>query len=96
MQRLAMMTAVAVGLVCPVIASAQTNNRSDLAYCNVLSDTYVKYVGHDETSPRLVLRSGNATGYVAVAQCRQGNAAVSIPVLERELTNAKFTLPPRG
>ena len=97
MQRLAMMMIAAVGTASPAIASAQPANRSDLAYCNALSDTYVKYIGHDESSPRAAVRSsqGNATGYVAVAECRQGNASASIPVLERALTNAKFTLPAR-
>jgi hypothetical protein len=96
--RTVMMIIAAVGVALPVMASAQTNNRSDLAYCNALSDSYVKYIGRDETSPRLVIRAnqGNATGYVAVAQCRQGNATASIPVLEKELTNAKVALPARG
>jgi hypothetical protein len=30
-----------------------------------------------------------------MAQCAAGNTAVGIPVLERLLTDAKFTLPPR-
>jgi hypothetical protein len=98
MQRLGIMIAVAVGLALPVAASAQSGNRSDLAYCSALSDTYVRYIGRDETSPVRMGWGGrdNAEGYVAVAQCRQGNAAASIPVLERKLTNAKFTLPARG
>jgi adenosine/AMP kinase len=83
--RSAMMIVAAVGIALPVMASAHTDKRLDLAYCNALSDTYVRYIGRDETSPRLVIRAnqGNATGYVAVAQYRQGNAAASIPVLER-------------
>jgi hypothetical protein len=61
-----------------------------------LSDTYVRYVGHDEQYGRHALTRGPLEGQVAVAQCRQGNAAVAIPVLERELRGQKITLPPRG
>ncbi len=98
MQRLAIILTVAVGLVPPLAVSAQTASRSDLAYCNALADTYVRYIGHDETSSRRVIGSGggDAEGYVAVAQCRQGNVAAAIPTLEKKLTNAKFTLPDRG
>jgi len=39
---------------------------------------------------------GDTEGYVAVAKCRQGDAAAAIPTLERKLTNARFTLPARG
>jgi hypothetical protein len=96
MQRLATMIAVAAGLVLPVAASAQPASRSDVAYCTALADTWVRYVGHDETSPRLARRAGDAEGYVAVAKCRQGDAAAAIPTLEKKLTDAKFTLPARG
>jgi hypothetical protein len=79
-------------------ASAQPASRSDLAYCSALSDTYVRYIGRDETSPRRIIRAnqGDAEGYAAVAKCRQGDAAASIPVLEKKLTDAKFTLPSHG
>jgi hypothetical protein len=89
---------VSAAVALPVAASAQPANRSDLAYCSALSDTYVRYIGRDETSPRRIIRQnqGDAEGYVAVAKCRQGDAAASIPVLEKKLTDAKFTLPARG
>jgi hypothetical protein len=98
MQRLGTMLFVAAGLALPVAASAQPASRSDLAYCSALSDTYVRYIGRDETSPRRLIRlnQGDAEGYVAVAKCRQGDAAAAIPTLEKKLTNAKFTLPARG
>ena len=89
---------VAAALALPVAASAQPAGRSDLAYCAALSDIYVRYIGHDETSPGRIIQSnrGDAEAYVAMAKCRQGDAAASIPVLERKLTAAKFTLPARG
>ena len=33
---------------------------------------------------------------VAIAQCQSGNTAAGIPVLEKTLTNARFTLPRRN
>ncbi len=97
MQRLAAMLAAAVGLGLPVAALAQTASRSDLAYCTALSDIYARYIGHDEnyTSHGLVPR-GDAEAYVSIAKCREGETAPANPGLERKLTDAKFTLPPRG
>jgi hypothetical protein len=98
MYRSTAMIVVAAGFALPVVASAQPATSSDLAYCAALSDTYVRYIGHDETSSGRALRAnrGDAEAYVAVAKCRQGDTAAAIPVLERKLTNARFTLPPRG
>ncbi len=71
--------------------------RTDQDYCMALSETYVRYVGHDEDNAhRLGYRRGSLDGQVAVAQCRQGNAAAAIPVLEKKLIDQKFTLPARG
>ena len=80
----------------PLAAQAQTptSSAADLSYCAKLSDIYQRYLGpeksgHFDTTP-------NVVGGEAVAKCQQGDAAASIPVLERLLTNAGFTLPPRG
>ena len=35
-------------------------------------------------------------GGVALAKCKAGDPAAAIPILERKLTDAGFTLPPRG
>ena len=81
----------------PAAAFAQSPARSDVAYCNALSETYVRYIGHDEdTSHHLMYLRGSLDAQVAVAQCKQGNTAAAIPVLEKELRNQKFTLPARG
>ena len=88
--------AIAVlALMAPVAAMAAPFDTSDAAYCQALVDRYVRYVGHDAASPRLLRDQGTIDGQVAISQCR-GNAAAAIPVLERELTNAKVSLPRRG
>jgi hypothetical protein len=80
----------------PLAAQAQTPTASaaDLSYCAKLSDLYQRYLGpessgHMDTTPGVV-------GGEAVAKCQQGDAAASIPVLERLLTNGGFTLPRHG
>ena len=91
------LTTLAAVLALPVAASAQTGSRSDLAYCLALSETYVRYLGQDERGAyRAPMLSGTLDGQVAVAKCRQGDAAAAIPVLERLLTDNRFTLPERG
>jgi hypothetical protein len=81
----------------PYAATAQTPASTDAAYCKSLSDTYVRYIGHDEDHAhrRMYLR-GSLDGQLAVAQCKEGNTAAAIPVLERQLLANKFTLPARG
>jgi hypothetical protein len=86
---------VAVSL--PAVAFAQSPAPSDAAYCRALSDTYVRYIGHDEdNSHHLLYLRGSLDAQVAVAQCKQGQTAAAIPVLEKALLNQKFTLPARG
>lgn len=63
-------------------------------YCEALSDLYMRYVGNPETQPRNVRRN-DADAEHALAQCRHGDAAASIPVLERKLADNRITLPPR-
>jgi hypothetical protein len=55
---------------------------------------YQRYLG-PHYSGRIDI-TPNVVGGEAVAKCREGNAAASIPVLERLLTNGGFTLPWRG
>jgi hypothetical protein len=40
--------------------------------------------------------TASADGNIAVSQCRSGNTAAGIPVLEKLLRNAGFDLPKRG
>jgi hypothetical protein len=71
--------------------SAQT---TDAAYCKALTEKYETYI-----SNMAVDRSpgpGTVDGSVAIAQCKNGNTAAGIPVLERKLRDARIDLPPRG
>ena len=82
-------------------ASAQV---SDATYCRRLTARYEAFVenmnGHSQ-------QPGGLDGQVAVEQCKEGNTAAGIPVLERKLRDAKVAcptaasrlrvdLPPRG
>jgi hypothetical protein len=79
----------AVALVFSFAASAQAD---DVAYCQALAAKYqatiVKTSGHNPNP-------GTAEGNVAAYQCSRGNLA-GIPVLERKLRGAGYTLPARG
>lgn len=66
----------------------------DLRYCAALSDLYMRYVGNPELRPSSIRRS-DVTADTALAQCRAGNAADAIPVLERKLVDNRFALPAR-
>ena len=68
----------------------------DVAYCNRLADLYDRYPGRSEIASVRGTPGGSLEGQVASAQCRQGQPAGAIPVLERLLRNNGFTLPPRG
>ena len=90
-----LLIAVAVA-ASPMAASAQQDNRAvDLRYCAQLSDLYIRYVGRSEAGPSAPVRP-DVNGGVALAKCKEGDAATAIPILERKLVNAGFTLPPRG
>lgn len=81
----------------PATTGAETEGGSALAYCQALSKVYLRYIGADETyGKRKYARRSNLDAKVALAQCRQGDATDAIPVLERELINNGFRLPPRG
>lgn len=83
-----------VGL--PLAAGAQQDDRAaDLRYCAKLSELYVRYVGRSEFGPHAPVRP-NVDGGVALAKCKEGDAATAIPILERKLTDGGFTLPPRS
>jgi hypothetical protein len=80
----------------PPGAQAQQSARAaDLRYCAQLSNLYIRYVGRSEAGPSAPVRP-DVNGGVALAKCHEGDAAASIPILERKLRNAGFTLPPRG
>ena len=72
----------------PVSAATQ----SDRAYCDSLIRDYNRYVIKLGSHPN----TGSLDGNVAVEQCRAGNTAAGIPVLEQKLRNAGVSLPARG
>ena len=90
----------ALGLSLAACAQPQTTKATsspqDLAYCAKLSELYQRYVGADPASSRMGGVAPNVAGGEAVAKCREGDAKASIPTLERLLTDADFTLPPRS
>jgi hypothetical protein len=75
-------------MLLPVAAQAD-----DVAYCKALAQTYQRYVVKVDTGH--TVQRGSTDASVALEQCRNGNIA-GIPVLERELRNAKVDLPSRG
>ncbi|MDP1963377.1 MAG: hypothetical protein Q8K93_14370 [Reyranella sp.] len=83
--------AVQAQLLSPGIQKDDTDQR----YCDRLGELYIRYVGRSETGPRTPV-TPDVVGGTALAQCRAGNTAEAIPVLERKLLNARFTLPPRN
>ena len=83
-----------LGLPLAAQAQAPTSSAADLSYCAKLSDIYQRYLGPENS--RHIDTTPNVVGGEAVAKCQEGDAAASIPVLERLLTNAGFTLPRQG
>ena len=76
----------------PAAVGAQTAPQEDLRYCKALSEMYAQYTGSSEFErpPRR-----DVTADEAVARCKAGDAARSIPILERKLTSNGLTLPQR-
>ena len=69
-------------------ARAQADDR---AYCAQLSDLYRRYLGNVGERP-----FPDVSASVAMDQCARGNTAAGIPVLEKKLRDARFTLPKRS
>jgi hypothetical protein len=86
-------TKLLIGALAVMLPASPRAQADDVAYCGALIKKYQQYVitigGH---SPNF----GGTDGSVAVEQCRQGNTAAGIPVLERKLRDAKVELPKRG
>ena len=67
----------------------QAQAQDDRAYCQQLSDLYRKYV---QNSPG---RQFDVEASVALDDCRTGNTARAIPILEKKLRASNIT-PPGG
>jgi hypothetical protein len=90
-----MVSVLKSAIVCAVILlpAASWAQQNDAAYCSALAQKYQKYAGDNEAQHRGQQR--DATVDVAVTQCAT-KPAQAIPVLEKALTDAKVSLPPRS
>jgi hypothetical protein len=87
--------AAAVLLAAGACSSPSWRNASaDQRYCWALGELYQRYVGNPITETSSIRRN-DAEAQRALAQCQQRNPGPAIPVLERKLLDAGFTLPPR-
>jgi hypothetical protein len=88
MSRLTVAAVLGLSLASP--AMAQTRS-SDLTYCETLYATYDRYI-----APRGESRSTSGVDAIAaIDQCRRGDTAAGIPVLEKKLRDGLFSLPRR-
>jgi len=83
---------VVLGLSLLSVAAAGTAHADDMAYCAELSTMYRKYLG--QTGARATMPDGAVS--TAMDACERGNTAAGIPVLEKRLTDARFSLPKRN
>ncbi len=81
--------ALGLCLLLPAEAFSQSN---DVTYCAELTAMYRKYLG--QTSSRQSMPDAAASQ--AIDACERGNTAAGIPVLEKRLTDARFSLPKRS
>ena len=84
---------LALGLCLSLTAEAHAQaSADDTAYCAQLSALYRRYLGNTgegRTFP-------DVAAATAMDQCERGNPAAGIPVLEKKLRDARFTLPKRS
>lgn len=76
-------------LMVPAMAFAQ---MSDADYCSALTQRYQTYVYNAATSRN----PPSPDAENAIAQCKAGNTAAGIPVLEKKLRDARIDLPKRS
>ena len=83
---------ITAGIALPALALiaaslARPARADEKAYCTELSSLYRKYV---QNSPG---RQFDVEASVALDDCRKGNTAAAIPVLEKKLRESGFSLP---
>jgi hypothetical protein len=79
---------LAFALVQPAMAHAQ---GWDTTYCAELSNLYLRYLAYTGVGRPFLDMSALA----AIGDCQAGNTAAGVPVLEKKLLGARFTLPKR-
>lgn len=88
--RALIVTALALAANGSVPAIAQDRAR-DATYCERLYGSWSRYLAPMTSSPRVTRIHQDE----AVEQCRKGDAAEGIAILEKTLRDNKFTLPSR-
>jgi hypothetical protein len=78
-------------LLLPAAAFAQ---MSDADYCRALSQRYQTFVGGVDRGHNP--QPAPVDAQTAIEQCKAGNTAAGIPVLEQKLRDAKVELPKRS
>ena len=78
--------------LCLLSLAAGEARATDMEYCAELTVMYRKYLG--QTSSRQTMP--DVTASTAIDACERGDTATGIPVLERQLPNARFPLPKRS
>ena len=89
MKTISAWTVIAVGVLAPVAAFAQS---SDAAYCSALAAKYEKYLNQNVHKG---IQSQSLETRSSLEQCKAGNPT-GIAGLEKALKNAGYELPPRG
>src|SRR5476649_2143852 len=87
---LAVLAIVGLGLALPQTAAAQPR-PGDRQYCDTLIEMYRTYI--NEPNQGREQRPPNVGPEVAIAKCQTGDTAAGIPILEKALRDARFTLP---
>jgi hypothetical protein len=84
-------TLALAGLACLFALPAAPAQADDAAYCAELSGIYRRYLGKTSEGRPFP----DVTISVAMDDCASGNTAAGIPVLEKRLRDARFSLPKR-
>lgn len=88
-----LLCAVGLLLVAAAAPDARAQSQSDdMAYCAELSALYRRYLGTTGQGRQFP----DVDASVAIDACERGNTAAGIPVLEKKLRDARFTLPKRN
>ena len=72
-------------------AGPSVAQTADAAYCARLAELVTKYIGKQINGQN----RPDSESLVAIDRCDHGDTAAGIPVLEKKLLDARFTLPPR-
>jgi hypothetical protein len=79
-------------VACAALAGPAAAQSSDAAYCAQLASMVQRYVGSTGSGTAVM---PNPTIIWAMEQCRSGDAAAAIPILEKKLLDYRLTLPRR-